>query len=338
MREFISNLFASFPRCGPRVSRSRIPTIGDNGDEETNLYSTQATIDRAAEEAALENTDARFTLDHLSRFRIQADTINFNSTQPHALGGKAKVIKAALKRGKSDEQEVAVKKLQYHNETNKEKFSNEFVREVDVMAQLSHDNIVKLIGFVEELHEGDWKAWIIMAWEPNGNVSEFLATGDWEIPERVSLIQDTFAGLECLHTRQPPICHGDMKSLNILVSASCRAIITDFGSARAMGETEERPDDVDHAAPEATRGDSTTAEYAGLSQITLVATNTELTLTGPAWSLRWAAPEIAMGKRQNLASDIWAAGWVCWEIMTNKVPFPELNAEGVITLKVVQGE
>ncbi|KAG8899689.1 hypothetical protein FRC01_010413, partial [Tulasnella sp. 417] len=337
MRKFISNLFASFPGCGPRVSRSRIPTIGDNGDEDTNLYATQATIDKAAEEAALENSDARFTLDHLSRFRIQAHTINFNSTQPYARGGKAKVIKAALKRGKSDEQEVAVKKLQYHNETNKEKFCNEFVREVDVMAQLSHDNIVNLIGFVEELHEGNWKAWIIMGWEPNGNVSEFLATGDWEIPERVSLIQDTFAGLEYLHTRQPPICHGDMKSLNILVSASCRAIITDFGSARTMVESEERPEDGDNAATGAP-GASTTASYAGISQITLVATSTELTLTGPAWSLRWAAPEVAMGKRQDLASDIWAAGWVCWEIMTNKVPFPELNAEGVITLKVVQGE
>ncbi|KIO21968.1 hypothetical protein M407DRAFT_217361, partial [Tulasnella calospora MUT 4182] len=170
----------------------------------------------------------------------------------------------------------------------------EFVREVDVTARLSHDNIVELIGFVEELQEG--KAWIILAWEPNGNVSEFLEKGEWEIPERMSLIQDTFAGLQYLHTCQPPICHGDLKSLNILVSASYRAVITDFGSARI------------------------------------------LTLTGPAWSLRWAAPEVVMGKQQNLASDIWAAGWVCWEIMTNKLPFPEITAGGTIILKVTQGE
>ncbi|KIO20230.1 hypothetical protein M407DRAFT_81831, partial [Tulasnella calospora MUT 4182] len=173
--------------------------------------------------------------------------------------------------------------------------------EAEVMARLSHENIIRLIGFVEDLHNG--KAWFVLPWEANGNVSEFLATGEWEIPERVSL--DTFAGLEYLHMQQPPICHGDLKSLNILVSASYRAIITDFGNS---------------------------------TQITIVATSNQLTLTGPTWSLRWAAPEVALGKQQNLASDIWAAGWICWEVMTNKVPFPDLNSEGAITLKVVQGE
>ncbi|KIO17504.1 hypothetical protein M407DRAFT_53126, partial [Tulasnella calospora MUT 4182] len=116
-------------------------------------------------------------------------------------------------------------------------------------------------------------------------------------------IKDIFAGIEYLHTFQPPICHGDLKSLNVLVSASYRAIITDFGSA-----------------PFVPNGSN------------------QLTLTGPAWSLRWAAPEVALGEPQNLASDIWAAGWICWEVMTNKVPFPDLNSEGAITLKVVQGE
>ncbi|KIO19446.1 hypothetical protein M407DRAFT_246160, partial [Tulasnella calospora MUT 4182] len=103
------------------------------------------------------------------------------------------------------------------------------------MSTLSHENIVQLIGFVEDLGNGE--AWIILSWEPNGNVSEFLASGEWEVPERISLIQDTFEGLKYLHTRQPPICHGDLKSLNILVSSSYRAIITDFGSARVVRES-----------------------------------------------------------------------------------------------------
>ena len=56
------------------------------------------------------------------------------------------------------------------------------------MAGLSHENIVELVGFVEDLEDG--KAWIVLSWEPNGNVSEFLATGRWEIPERVSLVSE----------------------------------------------------------------------------------------------------------------------------------------------------
>ena len=57
---------------------------------------------------------------------------------------------------------------------------------MEVTAGLSHKNIVRLVGFVEDLENG--KAWVVLSWEPNGNVSEFLATGKYEIPERVSLV------------------------------------------------------------------------------------------------------------------------------------------------------
>ncbi|KIO23970.1 hypothetical protein M407DRAFT_77474 [Tulasnella calospora MUT 4182] len=94
-------------------------------------------------------------------------------------------------------------------------------------------------------------------------------------------IKDTFEGIKYLHKSQPPICHGDLKSFNILVSSSCRAVITDFGSARSITEPK---DDVIGSE------------------------------SGPAWSLRWAAPEVMNGERPSLSSDIWAAGWVCWEV------------------------
>ncbi|KIO19361.1 hypothetical protein M407DRAFT_50892, partial [Tulasnella calospora MUT 4182] len=114
-------------------------------------------------------------------------------------------------------------------------------------------------------------------------------------------------GLRYLHTLPSPICHGDLKSLNILVSSSYRAIITDFGSARDC------------------------------PQINVVPAGDQLTLTGPAWSLRWAPPEVVNGDRPGLSSDIWSAGWVCWEIMTNKLPFSELDSGTAITLRVIEG-
>ncbi|KIO26400.1 hypothetical protein M407DRAFT_74553, partial [Tulasnella calospora MUT 4182] len=181
--------------------------------------------------------------------------------------------------------------------------------EVELLAGLSHPNIVKFIGFMEDLKNG--KASMVFTWEDNGNVRDFLAFGDCEI-------QDVMAGVEYLHTRKPPICHSDLKSLNILVNSSYRAVITDFGSAR------------------------------------------QLTLTGPAWSLRWAAPEVLFGKRPDLPRDIWAVGWVIWEvswlsttagsstsfayltgnscyqIITDKIPFHELNSEVYITMTVIQ--
>lgn len=57
---------------------------------------------------------------------------------------------------------------------------------MEVLAGLSHKNIVRLVGFVEELEQGE--AWVVLSWHPNGNVNEFLATGEREIPERISLV------------------------------------------------------------------------------------------------------------------------------------------------------
>lgn len=54
------------------------------------------------------------------------------------------------------------------------------------MSSLSHPNVIMLYGFVENMEKGD--AWMILPWEENGNVREFLQSGDWDIPERMSLV------------------------------------------------------------------------------------------------------------------------------------------------------
>ena len=54
------------------------------------------------------------------------------------------------------------------------------------MVSLSHPNIIKLVGFVEDMQKGD--AWMILPWEGNGNVREFLQSGEWDIPERIFLV------------------------------------------------------------------------------------------------------------------------------------------------------
>ncbi|KIO21252.1 hypothetical protein M407DRAFT_48602, partial [Tulasnella calospora MUT 4182] len=181
-----------------------------------------------------------------------------------------------------------------------------FVNELSIMVTLSHPNIVEFIGFVEDMQKGD--AWIVVPWEANGNVREFLQSGEWDIPERISLIHDVIKGVEYLHTREPPICHGDLKSLNILVNAFYHALITDFGSARIKQNIELNPKTL------------------------------ELTLTGPGFSLRWTAPEVLDDGVQDLPSDMWAIGWICWEIVTGRIPFEELDGQGAIISHVVKGK
>lgn len=54
---------------------------------------------------------------------------------------------------------------------------------------------------------------------------------------------------------------------------------------------------------------------AAYNEITVVTSKDQSTLSDPAWSLRWAAPEVVRdGERPSLPSDIWSAGWVCWEV------------------------
>ncbi|KAG9030402.1 hypothetical protein FS837_003283 [Tulasnella sp. UAMH 9824] len=268
--------------------------------------------DRSTKKLSLEER-----LSRLSDYRIRETEIE-SIGNPTGKGGKADVVRAKFKRKKGARgKRVAVKKLRCGDSADEEKFSKEFVHEVELLARLSHKNIIKLVGFVEDFKHQ--KAWIVLDWEPNGNV------------------KDMFRGLKYLHSRKPPICHGDLKSLNILVNASYRAVITDFGSSRVLGNEDGRAvdgNDVQHdrrASTEVEGGDST--------GVTAVASANQLTLTGPVWSLRWAAPELVKEEKQpGLASDIWSAGWVCWEIMTDKVPFEGLKRDSAIMFKVIQGE
>ncbi|KAG8964064.1 hypothetical protein FRC00_003972 [Tulasnella sp. 408] len=286
------------------------------------------------------NGHKREILGNLSWLKIDSSVIQLNVDEPSARGGKADVLPGIYTRTIFEpEQRVAVKQLRYDARTDRDKFSKARPR--------------------------NGKASMVFAWEDNGNLRDFLALRDREIPERISLIQGVMAGVEYLHTRIPPICHGDLKSLNILVNSSYRAVITDFGSARVIHKRLESDGDYeqDEAANAVGGTIPTIDECATASQLQVSATGEQLTLTGPAWSLQWAAPEVLFGKPPDLPRDIWAIGWVIWEvslvfdinglgnpfclpngdllfnqIITSKMPFHELKSEGYITMTVIQNK
>ncbi|KAG8923500.1 hypothetical protein FRC01_012680 [Tulasnella sp. 417] len=233
---------------------------------------------------------------------------------------------------------VAVKMLEWNRngDEGSAKFFKSFVHELSLMAELSHPNIIQLVGFVEDMKNGN--AWIVMPWEANGNVREFLQSGQWDLPERISLIQDTAKGLEYLHTRQPPICHGDLKSLNILVDFSYQAVITDFGSARIKQHVPPAERENASVRPQGAQlDDGISAEWTS-PEVTFYPSTSDFTLTGPGYSLRWTAPEVIRGDDQDLPSDVWAIGWIAWEIVTGKMPFEELTIEGAIIHHTVMGK
>ncbi|KAG9041737.1 hypothetical protein FS837_011821 [Tulasnella sp. UAMH 9824] len=174
------------------------------------------------------------------------------------------------------------------------------LREAEFLVKLSHENIVKLEGFVEDVSEE--VIWLVFPWEDNGNLKDFVALHDWAVPERLSLI-------------------------NILVNSRCRGVITDFGSAhhpatKGLKKTRERPMREPRAVPPA--------------RATFCSSTNTITLTGILYTTRWAAPEVLERDEFSIASDIWALGWVAYEVMTDSIPFHDVK-ELVVIHRVVQG-
>ncbi|KAG8952016.1 hypothetical protein FRC04_005349 [Tulasnella sp. 424] len=179
---------------------------------------------------------------------------------------------------------VAVKKLKIGPGDDKEKMLRAFASEAGIMAKLSHPNIVRLEAFVEDAEKDVF--WLVLPWEPNGNLREFILSEDCklEVPELSSL-------------------------QNILVNSEYSAVITDFGSARIIRDVSKS------VSPNTT---SNPASITGTPQapleVELDSATRELTITGCLFTTRWAAPEILFDGKPELASDVWAFGWICWEI------------------------
>ncbi|KAG9019834.1 hypothetical protein FRB90_003423 [Tulasnella sp. 427] len=281
-------------------------------------------------------------LDKLGKWRINRDVLDLLQRDREFHGGSASVSLAQLityqNEGREAEsstqqdsenackprQYVAVKKLKLADDTNIERLLA--VREIEVLSELSHPNVIKLTGFVDEISNNI--VWLVFPWEENGNVRDYLTGMNLEIPERISLIDDVAQGLEYLHCHDPAVCHGDLKSLNILVNAQYRAVITDFGSARFLEQGFSKATTKPAAQRVNAASHSPRAEFSLFTK--------QLTVTGCLYTTRWAAPELLNDENSGLWSDIWAFGWICFEIMTNDFPFQGFHDMEVI-VKVVQG-
>ncbi|KIO27679.1 hypothetical protein M407DRAFT_72843, partial [Tulasnella calospora MUT 4182] len=175
-------------------------------------------------------------------------------------------------------------------------------REMLVWSSLgAHPGIAKFLGFYADFEHS--KAWLLSPWEPNGNVSEFVKKHNLEVPEKLSLVYDTIDALAFLHQLNPPVCHGDIKSANVLVGADYKARLCDFGLALLH-------DDI------------------GFKRLD--------TSTASKGSVRWNSPEIIEGAPRAPTSDVYAWGWLVWEIMTGDLPYEGTSNDYAIILKIFE--
>ncbi|KAI6668115.1 hypothetical protein NL676_032955 [Syzygium grande] len=159
---------------------------------------------------------------------IQAATNNFSHQNKLGVGGFGEVFQGRLPNG----QRIAVKRLSQSSRQH----AKEFKREVILVAELQHQNLVRLLGFCLE---GEEKL-LVYEFVPNKNLNYFLFDPqkskqlDWS--RRYKIICGIARGMLYLHEdSQLRIIHRDLKSSNILLDSEMNPKISDFGMARIFG-------------------------------------------------------------------------------------------------------
>ncbi|XP_077991378.1 testis-specific serine/threonine-protein kinase 2-like [Glandiceps talaboti] len=129
---------------------------------------------------------------------------------------------------------VAVKVID-RNKAPKDFLKNFLPRELDILTDLEHENIITTYGHFS-FNE---KVYILQEFAENGDVLSYIRMVGSALPERLAKqwIRETTAGLEYLHKQG--ITHRDLKCENLLLDYDMTVKITDFGFARFV-----EPDDL----------------------------------------------------------------------------------------------
>ena len=192
------------------------------------------------------------------------------------------------------DRQVAIKTFKI--DANDEDAVKRFNREAKAVTSLSHPNIVSIYD-VE--NEGELY-YLILEYVEGMTLKDYMIKNP-RIPIEtiVHIAKQIAAGLS--HAHQNGIIHRDIKPQNILMNENLTCKITDFGIARAYGDT------------------------------TLTQTNQML------GTVYYLSPEQARGNVATAQSDIYSLGILIFEMITGQIPFKGESAVA-IALKHLQEE
>ena len=192
------------------------------------------------------------------------------------------------------DRQVAIKTFKI--DANDEDAVKRFNREAKAVTSLSHPNIVSIYD-VE--NEGEFY-YLILEYVKGVTLKDYMIKNP-RIPIEtiVHIAKQIASGLS--HAHQNGIIHRDIKPQNILMNDNLTCKITDFGIARAYGDT------------------------------TLTQTNQML------GTVYYLSPEQARGNVATAQSDIYSLGILIFEMITGQIPFKGESAVA-IALKHLQEE
>jgi serine/threonine protein kinase len=200
---------------------------------------------------------------------------------------------------------VAVKEISDIGHLSDTDISN-FQKEADVMRQVSSPHCVRLIGTCEPPD----KLALVIEWMSGGNLHQALgrsqAGQDLPMHKRISVLRQVSTALAHLHASNPPIVHGDIKSMNVMLSdRSCNLDVklADFGL-------------------------SCIRDISTRSRSSQIGTGPQTPKTGGTFC--YMSPEMLLrGSCSSTHSDMWAFGMLMFETITGRKPWAGLIWEQV---------
>ncbi len=164
-----------------------------------------------------------------------------------------------------------------------------FEREVEILAQLQHPNIVAVL----DSGEVDGSFFYVMEYISGQTLDQYVQRAQPDLRSLLELLAKVCDAIHAAHLRG--VIHRDIKPSNIRVDSSGEPHIVDFGLARVAGGS-------------SSGGDGVAA----------------MTMTGQfIGSLPWASPEQARGSPDaiDLRSDVYSLGVVAYQMLTGAFPY-----------------
>ena len=106
-------------------------------------------------------------------------------------------------------------------------------KEVMLMQRLDHPAIPKIVDCVETEED----CYLIMEYIKGQSLEEILCSEkNFSIQETLARGKEITRVLEYLHNRKPPVCYGDLKPDNLMLSETGHLYLVDLGSAKLCGK------------------------------------------------------------------------------------------------------
>jgi|GEM_PF-2387082 len=115
------------------------------------------------------------------------------------------------------------------NETAYEKYLYKFIEEAQILAKLNHPNIVKVTDIFQENNT----AYMVMPYVSGKTLQQIVnEKGRLNYEKAVNYVAQLSEAISYIHRRD--ILHRDIKPDNVIITEDDKAILIDFGSARAF--------------------------------------------------------------------------------------------------------